>query len=148
MKDKWILLVEDTKGDEELVIRALRKNDIRNEVVVMRDGAQALNCLFGTGDQGGRNTNDLPAVVLLDIKLPKIDGLEVLRILRSAGRTRLLPVVILTSSIEDRDRLVGYDSGANSFVRKPIDFREFCEAIRMLGIYWLNLNEPPPPIER
>ena len=148
MREKWILLIEDTQGDEELVIRALRKSDIRNEVVVMRDGAQALDYLFGTGDHGGRNTNDLPAVVLLDIKLPKVDGLEVLRRLRSAGRTRLQPVVILTSSIEDKDRLVGYDSGANSFVRKPIDFGEFCEAIRTLGHYWLNLNEPPPPIER
>jgi len=148
MKDKFILLVEDTQGDEELVIRALRKNDIWNEVVVMRDGAQALDYLFGTGDHSGRNTADLPAFVLLDIKLPKIDGLEVLRRLRSAGRTRLLPIVILTSSVEDKDRLTGYDFGVNSFVRKPIDFAEFREAIRVLGLYWLTLNQPPPPVEK
>ncbi len=148
MREKYILLVEDTQGDEELVIRALRKNDIWNEVVVMRDGAEALNYLFGTGDHSGRNTSELPALVLLDIKLPKIDGLEVLRQLRSAGRTRLLPIVILTSSVEDKDRLKGYDSGANSFVRKPIDFAEFREAIRVLGLYWLTLNQPPPAIEK
>jgi two-component system response regulator len=144
MKDKVLLLVEDGKGDEELAIRALRKNGIRNEVVVARDGAEALDYLFGAGAHAGRDTSDLPTVVLLDIKLPKIDGLEVLRRIRADPRTRLLPVVILTSSRENKDRLTGYASGANSFVRKPIDFAEFCEAIRVLGLYWLILNEPPP----
>jgi two-component system response regulator len=148
MSDKILLLVEDNKGDEELAIRALRKNNIRNEVVVARDGAEALDYLFGTGIHAGRNTADLPTVVLLDIKLPKIDGLEVLRRIRSDERTRTLPVVVLTSSREDKDRLAAYANNANSFVRKPIEFAEFCEAIRLLGLYWLILNEPPPPVER
>ncbi len=148
MKDKVILLVEDSERDEELALRALRKSNIKNEVMVARDGEEALDYLFGTGKHAGRNTADLPTVVLLDIKLPKIDGLEVLRRLRADERTRLLPVVILTSSKEDKDRLAGYTSGANSFVRKPIEFAEFSEAIRELGLYWLILNEPPPPPER
>lgn len=145
MRDKVILLVEDSQRDEELALRALRKNNIKNEVVVARDGEEALDYLFGTGQYAGRNTAEVPTVVLLDIKLPKIDGLEVLRRLRAEERTKLLPVVILTSSKEDRDRLDGYSSGANSFVRKPIEFAEFSEAIRQLGLYWLILNEPPPP---
>jgi len=147
MNDKVILLVEDSQRDEELALRALRKNNIQNRVVVARDGAEALDYLRATGAHAGRNTAELPTVVLLDIKLPKIDGLEVLRRLRADERTKLLPVVILTSSKEDKDRLAGYSSGANSFVRKPIEFAEFSEAIRQLGLYWLILNEPPPPVE-
>ena len=148
MKDKVILLVEDSQPDEELALRALRKNNIKNEVVVARDGAEALEYVFATGVHAGRNAAELPTVVLLDIKLPKIDGLEVLRRIRSDERTKLLPVVILTSSKEDKDRLAGYTSGANSYVRKPIDFSEFAEAVRQLGLYWLILNEGPPPAER
>ena len=144
MSDKVILLVEDTQRDEELALRALRKNNIRNEVVVARDGQEALDYLFAEGRFAERDHADMPTVVLLDIKLPKIDGLEVLRRVRADERTKLLPIVILTSSNEERDRLVGYTSGANSFVRKPIGFTEFSEAIRQLGLYWLLLNEPPP----
>jgi two-component system, response regulator len=144
MKDSILLLVEDNQHDEELVLRALRKNNIRNEVVVTRDGAEALDYLFATGVHAGRNAAEQPTVVLLDLKLPKIDGLEVLRRIRADERTRLLPVVILTSSKEDKDRMMGYTSGANSFVRKPIEFVEFSEAIAQLGLYWLLLNEPPP----
>jgi two-component system response regulator len=145
MNEKIILLVEDNHLDEELMLRALKKNNIRNVVVVARDGEQAVDYLFGTGSHAGRDIGDVPAVVLLDLKLPKIDGLEVLRRVRSDERTRLLPVVILTSSKEDKDRLGGYASGANSYVRKPIEFPEFAEAVRNLGLYWLILNEPPPP---
>lgn len=145
MNGNGILLVEDNPSDEELVLRALRKNNIGNKVVVARDGAEALDYLHGTGSHAGRNTSELPTVVLLDIKLPKIDGLEVLRRLRADERTKLLPVVLLTSSKEDKVRLAGYSSGANSFVRKPIEFAEFSEAIRQPGLYWLILNEPPPP---
>jgi two-component system response regulator len=149
MKDKVILLVEDSQRDEELALRALRKNNIKNEVIVARDGAEALDYLFGTGTYAGRNTLDeLPTVVLLDIKLPKIHGLEVLRRIRADERTRLLPVVILTSSKEEKDRLEGHALGANSFVRKPIEFSEFAEAVRQLGLYWLILNEPSPPADR
>lgn len=144
MKEKVILLVEDNQHDETLMLRALRKNNIRNEVVVTRDGVEALDYLFATGAHAGRNIAEQPTVVLLDIKLPKIDGLEVLRRIRGDERTRLLPVVILTSSQEDKDRLAGYTSGANSYVRKPIEFAEFSEAVRQLGLYWLLLNEPPP----
>ncbi len=148
MNEKVILLVEDSQRDEELALRALRKNNIRNEVVVARDGAEALDYLFATGAHAGRDTAELPTVVLLDLKLPKVDGLEVLRRIRADERTRLLPVVILTSSKEDKDRLAGYSSGANSFVRKPIEFTEFSDAVRQLGLYWLLLNEAPPPVER
>ena len=148
MKDKIILLVEDNPRDEELTLRALRKNNIRNEVVVARDGAEALDYLFATGAHAGRDTAKLPTVVLLDIKLPKIDGLEVLRRLRADERTKLLPVVLLTSSREDKDRLAGYTSGANGFVCKPIEFAEFSEAVRQLGMYWLLLNETPPSVGR
>lgn len=144
MTEKVILLVEDNQQDEELALRALRKNNIKNDVVVARDGVEALDYLFGTGPYVNRNTAELPTVVLLDIKLPKIDGLEVLRHIRADERTKLLPVVILTSSKEDKDRLEGYASGANSYVRKPIEFSEFAEAVRQLGLYWLILNEPPP----
>ena|SRR2546427_6654999 len=146
MNDKVVLIVEDSPHDEELMLRALRKNNIKNEVVIARDGADALDYLFATGAHAARNAS-LPAVVLLDIKLPKIDGLEVLRRIRADKRTKLLPVVILTSSREDKDRFEGYTSGANSFIRKPIEFLEFSEAIRALGLYWLILNEAPPPPE-
>ncbi len=144
MTDKLILLVEDEERDEELVIRALRKNGIRNEVVVARDGQQALDYLFADGSYAGRDRAELPTVILLDLKLPKIDGLEVLRRIRGDEKTKLVPIVILTSSNEESDRLAGYDRGANSFVRKPIGLSEFSEAIRQLGLYWLMLNESPP----
>lgn len=145
MTEKAILLVEDSQRDEELALRALRRGGIRSEVAVARDGAEALDYLFGTGAHVGRNTADLPTVVLLDIKLPKIDGLEVLRRIRADQRTKLLPVVLLTSSKEESDLLAAYASGANSFVRKPVEFGEFSNAIGQLGLYWLLLNEPPPP---
>lgn len=144
--DSAILLVEDNADDEALTLRALKKNNITNEVVVARDGAEALDYLFGTGAYKGRDTSTLPQVVLLDLKLPKIDGLEVLERIRADKRTRLLPIVILTSSNEEQDRLHGYDLGANSYVRKPVDFGQFIEAVRNLGLYWLLLNERPPAV--
>ena len=144
MTDASILLVEDNSDDEALTLRALEKNNIHNEVVVARDGVEALDYLFGTGVYAGRDVEALPQVVLLDLKLPKIDGLEVLQRLRGDERTRLLPVVILTSSKEQQDLVNGYRLGANSYVRKPIDFTQFIEAVRQLGLYWLILNEPPP----
>jgi len=144
MNKRVILLVEDNPDDEALTLRALRKNNIKNEIVVARDGAEALDFLFATGAHAGRDTSVLPQVVLLDLKLPKIDGLEVLRRLRADERTRLLPVVILTSSKEEQDLLRGYSLGANSYIRKPVDFNQFSEAVRNLGLYWLVLNEPPP----
>ncbi len=139
-----ILLVEDNPDDEALALRALEKNRIHNTIVVARDGAEALDYLFGTGVYAGRDMTTMPAVVLLDLKLPKIDGLEVLRRIRADEGTKLLPVVILTSSKEDRDLINGYSLGANSYVRKPVDFTEFAEAVRHLGLYWLLLNERPP----
>jgi two-component system response regulator len=144
MADKIILLVEDNPDDEKLTLRALHKNKISNEVVVARDGVEALDYLLGNGSGGGNNLKPLPQVVLLDLKLPKVDGLEVLRRLRAHERTKLLPVVILTSSNEEQDRITGYGLGANSYVRKPVDFNQFIEAARQLGLYWLVLNEPPP----
>ena len=138
-----ILLIEDNADDEALALRALDKNSIRNPVVVARDGQEALDYLFATGAYAGRERAAL-AVVLLDLKLPKVDGLEVLQRLRADPRTKLLPVVILTSSKEDRDVVKGYSLGANSYVRKPIDFSQFSEAVRQLGLYWLLLNERPP----
>ena len=144
MSEKIILLVEDNPDDEALTLRALKKNNIKNEVVVARDGAEALEFLFGTGKYAGRNTDVIPQVVLLDLKLPKLEGLEVLRQVRADRRTKLLPVVILTSSNEEQDRIQGYDLGANSYVRKPVDFSQFLEAARQLGLYWLVLNEAPP----
>lgn len=144
MNDMVILLVEDNPDDEALTMRALKKNNITNEVVIARDGAQALDLLFGTGAAEGRAVT--PQVILLDLKLPKIDGLEVLRRIRSEQKTKLLPVVILTSSNEERDRMQGYDLGANSYVRKPVDFVQFTEAVRQLGLYWLLLNEKPPHV--
>jgi two-component system, response regulator len=144
MRDKVILLVEDNPDDELLTLRALRKNNVLNEVVVARDGVEALDYLFGTGGYSGRDTAVMPQLILLDLKLPKIDGLEVLRRLRADERTRLLPVVILTSSREDQDMLDGYGLGANSYVRKPVNFEQFVRAIEQLKLYWLILNEAPP----
>ena len=146
-EDKIILLVEDNPDDEALTIRALKQHNIANEVVVARNGAEALDYLFGTGAYQGRDLADTPAVVLLDLRLPKIGGLEVLRRLRSDTRTKRLPVVILTSSEEDKDKIQGYELGANSYVRKPVDFDQFSEAVRQLGLYWLILNEPPPKMK-
>lgn len=145
MKDKVILLVEDNRDDEALTLRALKKNNISNEVVIARDGAEALDYLFGRGAYEGRDISVVPQVVLLDLKLPKVDGLEVLRAIRGDVRTKRLPVVILTSSKEERDLLDGYELGANSYVRKPVDFTAFAEAVRNLGLYWLVLNESAPP---
>jgi DNA-binding response OmpR family regulator len=144
MDNKIILLVEDNPDDEALTLRALKKNNISNQVIVARDGAEALDYLFGAGQYSGRDANLTPQVVLLDLKLPKVEGLEVLRRLRANESTKLLPVVILTSSNEEQDRINGYDSGANSYVRKPVDFNQFIEAVRQLGLYWLILNEQPP----
>ncbi len=141
---KTILLVEDNPDDEALTLRALKKNNIMNEVVVVRDGAEALDYLFAEGRHEGRDTSLMPQVVLLDLKLPKLDGLEVLRRLRADERTRLLPVVILTSSDEERDIVEGYSLGANSYIRKPVDFNQFIESVRQLGLYWLVLNQSPP----
>lgn len=144
MDNKMILLVEDNPDDEALTIRALRKNNIGNELIVVRDGAQALEFLFCTGAYAERDIRDKPQVILLDINLPKVDGLEVLRRIRAEENTRLLPVVILTSSKEEQDLIRGYSLGANSYIRKPVDFNEFIEAVRQLGLYWLVLNEAPP----
>jgi two-component system response regulator len=139
-----ILMVEDNPDDEALMLRALKKNNLMNEVVVARDGVQALDYLFGEGPQAGRDTKETPQVILLDLKLPKLDGLGVLRRLRADDRTRLLPVVILTSSNEDQDRIDRYDLGANSYVRKPVDFDQFVAAAAQLGLYWLVVNQAPP----
>lgn len=144
MEGKMILLVEDNPDDEVLTLRAFRKNNIRNEIVVAHDGEEALDFLFRRGAYAERDPQDIPEVVLLDLKLPKVDGLEVLRQVRADPRTRLLPVVILTSSKEEQDLIEGYSRGANSYVRKPVDFNQFVEAVRQLGLYWLVLNEPPP----
>jgi len=144
MDDKVILLVEDNADDELLTLRALKKNNIRNAVIVARDGSEALDYLFGTGIHAGRDLSLMPQIVLLDLKLPKIDGFEVLTRVRSSETTKLLPVVILTTSNEEQDRIRGYGLGANSFVRKPVEFDKFIEAVRQLGLYWLILNEAAP----
>jgi two-component system response regulator len=144
MENGVIFLVEDNPDDEALTLRALQRNKITNQVVVAHDGAEALDYLFGAGKYSGRDIRESPQVVLLDLKIPKIDGLEVLRRLRADERTRLQPVVILTSSLEEQDRVQGYGLGANSYVRKPVDFHEFIEAVRQLGLYWLILNQQPP----
>ena len=144
MNRRTILLVEDNANDEFLTIRALKQYNIANDVVVARDGAEALDYLFGTGAHEGRNVLERPVVTLLDLKLPKIDGLEVLRRIRAEENTRFLPVVILTSSKEESDVITGYELGTNSYVQKPVDFPAFVEAVGQLGLYWLMLNEPPP----
>ncbi len=144
MNDRVILLVEDNPDDVELTLRSLRQHNITNEVVLARDGAEALDYLFGTGTYTGRDMSIMPTVTLLDLKLPKVDGLEVLQRLRADERTKLLPVVIVTSSKEEKDMVNGYKLGANSYVRKPVDFNQFSEAVKQLGLYWLLLNEPPP----
>ena len=144
MTEQVILLVEDSSSDEELTLRALKKHNIANRVVVTRDGAEALDYLFVQGSHAGRNPEEVPQVVLLDLNLPKIGGLEVLRRMRADERTRRIPVVVLTSSDEEKDILSSYDLGANSFVRKPVDFAQFVDAARQLGLYWLVLNERPP----
>lgn len=143
MNLKTILLVEDNPQDEILTLRALRKINLANKIDVVRDGQQAVDYLFRQGEFAGMAGKDLPTVVLLDINLPRLSGLEVIRILRDDDRTSLLPVVILTSSDEEKDRLKSYENGANSFVRKPIDFAEFAETVARLGVYWLATNEPP-----
>jgi len=142
--DKFILLVEDNPDDEALTLRALKKNNILNPVVVARDGVEALDFLFGTGAHAERDVTHMPQVVLLDLKLPKVSGLEVLRRIRADERTRLQPVVILTTSNEEQDILSSYQLGANSYIRKPVDFGQFMDAVRQLGLYWLVINVPPP----
>lgn len=141
MNNKAILLVEDNPDDEALTLRALKKNKICNEVIVAHDGVEAMEFLYSNGNGTG---SGLPALVLLDLKLPKVNGLEVLRRVRSEPRTRLLPVVILTTSMEEQDLINGYSLGANSYIRKPVDFAQFSESVRQLGLYWLMLNESPP----
>jgi two-component system response regulator len=144
MQNKTILLVEDNPDDVEFTIRTLGRYRVTNQVHVARDGAEALDYLLATGEHAGRDTSVTPAVILLDLQLPKIDGLEVLKRIRADERTKRIPVVILTSSQEDEDLLNGYKLGCNSFVRKPVGFEGFCEAVRQVGLYWLILNEPPP----
>lgn len=148
MHNKVIMLVEDNPDDEALTLRALKKNNIVNDVIVVRDGVEALDYLFCAGSYEHRDSHVMPEVILLDLKLPKIDGLEVLKRLRVNPLTELLPVVILTSSREEQDLINGYRMGANSYIRKPVDFVQFLEAVRQLGLYWLLINEPPPPGRR
>ncbi len=142
--EKKILLVEDNPDDVELTLRAFKGKNIANEVVVARDGAEALDYLFGTGVYEDRDITKKPTIVLLDLKMPKVDGLEVLRRIRADERTKLIPVIILTSSKEEQDLIKSYSLGANSYVRKPVDFTQFSEAVKQLGLYWLLLNEPAP----
>ncbi len=144
MANAVILLVEDNPDDVELTLRAFKKHSVSNQIVVARDGLEALDYLFGTTDGAGHETAELPALVLLDLKLPKVDGLEVLRRIRADRRTGIIPVVVLTSSKEQQDLVKSYEHHCNSFIRKPVDFTQFAEAIRQLGLYWLLLNEPPP----
>ena len=144
MAQKMILLVEDNPDDEALTLRAFAKNKITNEIVVVRDGAEALDWLFAEGDYTDRDASEQPEVCLLDLKLPKIDGLEVLRRIKTDPRTRRVPVVVLTSSREQQDLVESYHLGVNSYIRKPVDFSQFIEAVRQLGLYWLVLNESPP----
>ncbi len=141
-----ILLVEDNPDDAALTLRAFKKNHILNEVIVARDGVEALDYLFGAGAYAGRDATSLPAVMLLDLKLPRLDGLEVLKRIRNDPRTRLLRVVVLTSSKEEQDIMHSYNLGANSYIRKPVDFDSFMTAVGQLGMYWLLLNETPPPL--
>lgn len=142
--DKTILLIEDNHDDELLTLRALKKNRILNTVVVARDGAEALDYLFGSGDYADRDTRDQPQLILLDLKLPKIDGIEILKRIRDDSRTRILPVVVLTTSQEEADLISSYEAGANSYIRKPVEMEKFVEAIRQLGLYWLMINLTPP----
>ncbi len=144
MADRYILLVEDNPDDEELTLLSLRKNNLAHDIVVVRDGVEALDFLFGTGQYAGRELSHAPTVVLLDLKLPKLDGLGVLKRLRADNRTRTLPVVVLTSSSQDADVIASYNLGANSYVRKPVEFGAFVEAVSSLGLYWVLLNRPPP----
>lgn len=147
-RNRVILLVEDNPNDVELTLRAFEKSKIRKRIVVARDGEQAIQYLFSTGPHASRDPKAMPEVVLLDMKLPKIDGLGVLRRMRADERTKRLPVVMLTSSKEEKDVVSSYDLGANSFIRKPVDFAEFVDAAEHLGVYWLVMNEPPPHSER
>ena len=147
MNEKIILLVDDNPDDVTLTLRALKKNNILNEVVVAKDGVEALDYLFGAGIYAGRDTSVMPVVTLLDLKLPKIDGLEVLKRVRANDKTKLIPIVILTSSKEENDLINGYSLGANSYIRKPVDFEQFNIAIRELGLYWILLNESPPVLK-
>ena len=144
MDERIILLVEDNRNDEALTLRALRTSNIHNQVIVTRDGAEALEYLFARGKFEGRDLKQMPVVIMLDLKLPKLNGLEVLSAIREDERTRLIPVIILTSSDEEEDKIESYLRGANSFVRKPVEFEAFSEAIKQLGIYWLLINSPPP----
>jgi CheY-like chemotaxis protein len=146
MENKWILLVEDNPDDVELTRRAFRKNNIKNELVVAKDGVEALEFLFGGGEHRGRGPEAMPTLILLDLKLPKVDGYEVLKRMRGDERTRYVPVVILTSSREEQDIINGYRFGCNSYIRKPVDFEQFLEAVQRLGMYWLLLNETPPGV--
>ena len=141
---KTVLLVEDNPSDEKLTLRAFRKHNLANEIVVAHDSAEALDYLFGTGSYAGRDTDDLPAIVLLDLNLPRIDGLEVLRRIRADARTRFIPVVVLTTSGETEDLVRSYELGTNAYVRKPVDLTEFMDAARTLGLFWLLMNEPAP----
>jgi len=144
MSDKMILLVEDNPDDEELTTRALKQAKVANDLMVARDGAEALDFLFGTGQHAGRDVSRMPALILLDLKLPKLSGLDVLQRLRADPRTSLIPTVILTSSSEDEDKLKSYQQGANSYVRKPVEFGAFVAAISQLGVYWMLINQSPP----
>jgi len=144
MESKTILLVEDNPDDVELTLHAFKKNNIKNDITVAYDGAEALDFLFGTGKYSGRDITVMPTVILLDLQLPKVGGLEVLRQIRADERTKLIPVVILTSSKQEEDLVTGYSLGVNSYVRKPVDFNQFAEAVSRLGLYWLLLNEAPP----
>jgi len=144
MTERYILLVEDNPDDEELTLLSLRKNNLAHEIVVVRDGVEAIEYLFGSGQYMGRDVQRVPTVILLDLKLPKLDGLGVLKRLRADERTRTLPVVVLTSSSQDADVIASYNLGANSYVRKPVEFGAFVEAVSSLGLYWVLLNRPPP----
>jgi two-component system, response regulator len=144
VSDKLIMVVEDNPDDEELTLRALRHGKVANDIVVTRDGSEALEYMFGTGKYAGRDLSRMPAVILLDLKLPKLSGLDVLQRLRADERTKLIPIVVLTSSSEDEDMLRSYQSGANSYVRKPVEFSAFASAVSQLGVYWMLLNQPVP----
>jgi two-component system response regulator len=144
MSERYILLVEDNPDDEELTLLSLRKNNLAHDIVVVRDGVEAVEFLFGNGQYAHRDVSHVPTVILLDLKLPKLDGLGVLKRLRAEERTRTLPVVVLTSSSQDADVIASYNLGANSYVRKPVEFGAFVEAVSSLGLYWVLLNRPPP----